>query len=160
MPSDWKLGWPPSLSRRGDHLQDLKIAMRQDSLGWDDANQVPVPVREAAVEGALEDGVLSLNEENALAKYADCFSLFLQNLERNGVPTGLVQAAVRARSPMACGHPLTLPREPKRRAKRGVSRSRITHKRPYIPIVLLSPRFLIPVHLAGPVALRYTPVRN
>ena len=61
---------------------------------------------ETAVEGTLEDGLLSLDEENALAKYADCFSLDRHDLDRNGVQTSLVQAAVirdrpRASSPSA-----------------------------------------------------------
>ena len=45
-------------------------------------------------KGTLEDGLLSLDEENALAKYADYFSLTQQALDRNGVQTSLVQAAV------------------------------------------------------------------
>ena len=44
--------------------------------------------------GALEDGLLSLDEENTLARYADHFSLTQQALDRNGVQTSLVQAAV------------------------------------------------------------------
>ena len=47
-----------------------------------------------AVEGTLEDGLLSLDEENALARYADYFSLTQQDLDRKGVQTSLVQAAV------------------------------------------------------------------
>ena len=43
---------------------------------------------------ALEDGLLSLDEENALARYADHFSLTQQALDRNGAQTSLVQAAV------------------------------------------------------------------
>ena len=49
---------------------------------------------EAAVEGALEDGLLSLDEDNALAKYAAHFGLTQQDLDGNGVQTSLVQAAV------------------------------------------------------------------
>ena len=49
---------------------------------------------ETDVEGPLEDGLLSLDEENALAKYADYFSLAQQDLDQNGVQTSLVQAAV------------------------------------------------------------------
>ena len=46
------------------------------------------------MEGTLEDGLLSLDEENALAEYADYFSLCQHDLDRNGVQTNLVQAAV------------------------------------------------------------------
>ena len=42
----------------------------------------------------LYDGLLSLDEENALARYADYFSLTQQALDQNGVHTSLVQAAV------------------------------------------------------------------
>ena len=45
-------------------------------------------------KGTLEDGLLSLDEENALAKYADYFSLTQHDLDRNRVQTSLVQAAV------------------------------------------------------------------
>ena len=44
--------------------------------------------------GVLEDGLLTLDEENALARYADHFGLSQQQLNRNGVQTTLVQAAV------------------------------------------------------------------
>ena len=49
---------------------------------------------EAAAQGVLEDGLLTLDEENALARYADHFGLSQQQLNRNGVQTTLVQAAV------------------------------------------------------------------
>ena len=57
-------------------------------------NIVPLSPWETAVQGALEDGLLSLDEENALARYADHFSLAQQDLDQNGVQTSLVQAAV------------------------------------------------------------------
>ena len=50
--------------------------------------------RETAVQGGLEDGLLSLDEENTLDKYADYFSLTQQDLDQNGAQTSLVQAAV------------------------------------------------------------------
>ena len=43
---------------------------------------------------ALEDGILSLNEENALSRYASRFNLGQQDLNGNGAQTTLVQAAV------------------------------------------------------------------
>ena len=42
----------------------------------------------------MEDGLLSLDEENALAKYAAHFGLTQQDLDGNGVQASLVQAAV------------------------------------------------------------------
>ena len=49
---------------------------------------------EAAAEGTLEDGLVSLDEENVLEKYASHFALTQQDLDGNGAQTSLVQAAV------------------------------------------------------------------
>ena len=76
------------------HLQDLALSIRQAGLGQGEANRLLIRAWETAVQGALEDGLLSLDEENALARYADHFSLAQQDLDRNGVQTSLVQAAV------------------------------------------------------------------
>ena len=76
------------------HLQDLALSIGQTDLGQGEANRLLIRAWETAVQGALEDGLLSLDEENALARYADHFSLTQQALDRNGVQTSLVQAAV------------------------------------------------------------------
>ena len=76
------------------HLQDLALSIRQAGLGQGEANRLLIRAWETAVQGALEDGLLSLDEENALARYADHFSLTQQALDQNGVQTSLVQAAV------------------------------------------------------------------
>ena len=76
------------------HLQDLSAAIRQAGLDPDETNRLLIQAWEAAVEGALEDGQVSLDEDNALAKYISHFSLTQQGLDRNGVQTSLVQAAV------------------------------------------------------------------
>ena len=60
----------------------------------DETNRLLIRAWEAAVEGTLEDGLMSLDEENALAKYADHFGLSQQDLDRNGAQTSLIQAAV------------------------------------------------------------------
>ena len=70
------------------------LSIRQAGLGQGEANRLLIRAWETAVEGALEDGLLSLDEENALAKYAGYFSLTQQDLDQNGVQTSLVQAAV------------------------------------------------------------------
>ena len=81
--------------RDGDgHLQDLALSIRQAGLGRGEANGLLIRAWETAVQGALEDGLLSLDEETSLARYADYFSLAQQDLDRNGVQTSLVQAAV------------------------------------------------------------------
>ena len=85
----------PSTFQDGDgHLQDLTLSIRQAGLGQGEANGLLIRAWETAVQGALKDGLLSLDEENALARYADHFSLTQQALDRNGVHTSLVQAAV------------------------------------------------------------------
>ena len=81
------------LSGDGDD-QDLTLSIRQAGLDRDEANSLLILAWEAAVEGTLEDGLLSLDEENALARYADYFSLAQHDLDRNGAQTSLVQAAV------------------------------------------------------------------
>ena len=76
------------------HLQDLSAAIRQASLDPDETTRLLIQAWEAAVEAALEDGLVSLDEESALAKYASHFSLTQQGLDGNGAQTSLVQAAV------------------------------------------------------------------
>ena len=76
------------------YLQDLALSIRHAGLDQGEANRLLIRAWETAVEGALEDGLLSLDEENALAKYADYFSLTQQDLDQNGTQTSLVQAAV------------------------------------------------------------------
>ena len=76
------------------HLQELMDAIRQAGLDPDETNRLLIRAWEAAVEGALEDGLVSLDEESALAKYTSHFSLTQQDLDRNDVQTSLVQPAV------------------------------------------------------------------
>ncbi len=78
----------------GQHLQDLSLAIRQAGLAGVKAKGLLLRAWEAAVEGALEDGLVSLDEELDLAKYTDHFNLTQQDLDRNGVQTSLVKAAV------------------------------------------------------------------
>ena len=54
-----------------DHLRELTLALGQANLGRDENNMLLIRAWEAAVEGTLEDGLLPLDEENALLKYAD-----------------------------------------------------------------------------------------
>ena len=77
-----------------DHLQDLDEAMLEARLGPDQRKRILIRAWETAVEGALEDGLVSLDEENALAKYADHFALTQKELDGNRAQTSLVQAAV------------------------------------------------------------------
>ena len=77
-----------------DHLQDLDEAMLEARLAPDQRERILIRAWETAFQGALEDGLVSLDEENASAKYADHFGLTQQDLDGNGSQTSLVQAAV------------------------------------------------------------------
>ena len=76
------------------HLQELMDAILQADLDPGETNLLLIRAWEAAVEGAMEDGLVSLDEESALAKYASHFNLTQQGLDGNGPQTSLVQAAV------------------------------------------------------------------
>ena len=76
------------------HLNDLSQALRQSDLDQGQQTALLVRAWEAAVEGTLEDGLLTLDEENSLARYMEHFTLTPEQLNRNGVQTALVQAAV------------------------------------------------------------------
>ena len=76
------------------HLQELMDAIRQAGLDPGETTRLLIRAWEAAVEGALEDGLVSLDEESVLAKYTSHFNLTQQDLDGNGAQTSLVQAAV------------------------------------------------------------------
>ena len=78
----------------GQHLQDLSLAISQAGLDPDETTRLLIRAWEAAVQSALEDGLVSLDEESALAKYTAHFRLTQQDLDGNKAQTSLVQAAV------------------------------------------------------------------
>ena len=49
---------------------------------------------DAAVESTLEEGILTLDEENSLHRYLDHFNITASQADDNGVLTTMVQAAV------------------------------------------------------------------
>ena len=69
------------------HLQDLSLAINQAGLDPGETTRLLIRAWEAAVESALEDGLVSLDEESALAKYASHFNLTQQDLNGNGAQT-------------------------------------------------------------------------
>ena len=75
-----------------DQLDELEHAIR--SIPASQQKALLVNAWETAVEQALEDGLLSLDEENALSRYARRFNLGQQDLNANGAQTTLVQAAI------------------------------------------------------------------
>ena len=78
----------------GGTLQELDNALRRTSMSNTHRRQLLIRAWEEAVEGAIKDGLLSLDEENALSQYADHFDLTREELNRNGAQTTLVQAGV------------------------------------------------------------------
>ena len=76
------------------HLWELSESLRQSTLYADEKTNLLTRAWEAAVEGALEDGLLTLDEENALNRYMDHFGLDQDRLDRNGVLTQMVKGAV------------------------------------------------------------------
>ena len=73
------------------HLRDLTHSLQQFRFYPDQQTALLVRAWEAAVEGVLEDALLTRDEENALYRYADHFRLTPQQPNRNGVQTTLVQ---------------------------------------------------------------------
>ena len=76
------------------HLNGLTQSLRNSGLSQGQQTAILVRAWEAAVEGALEDGLLTLDEENALNRYMDHFGLTQAQMDQNGVLTQIVKAAV------------------------------------------------------------------
>ena len=83
-----------ALGHSGGTLQELENTLRRTSMSNTHLRQLLVRAWETAVEGAIEDGVISLDEENALSRYLDRFGLTTQDVNLNGAHTSVVQAAV------------------------------------------------------------------
>ena len=76
------------------HLHDLSTAIKKAGMTPTEGNDLLTQAWEAAVEGVLEDGLLTRDEENALDRYMDHFKLDQRQLDRNGVLTQVVKSAV------------------------------------------------------------------
>ena len=76
------------------HLRELADSLRQSGLNPGQQTALLIRAWEASVEGTLEDGLLTLDEENALHRYLDHFNLTATQVDDNGVLTTVVQAAV------------------------------------------------------------------
>ena len=83
-----------ALDHGGGAPQELENALRRTSMSNTHRRQLLIRAWEEAVEGAIEDGVVSLDEENALYGYLDHFGLTTQDVNLNGTHTSIVQAAV------------------------------------------------------------------
>ena len=76
------------------HLHDLSTAIKEAGMTPAEGNALLIQAWEAAVEGVLEDGLLTLDEENALNRHIDHFNLTKDRLDRNGVLTQVVKPTV------------------------------------------------------------------
>ena len=83
-----------ALDHGGGTLQELDNTLRRTSMSNTHRRQLLVRAWEEAVEGVIEDGVVSLDEEAALSQYISHFDLTQEELDRNGAQTTLVQASV------------------------------------------------------------------
>ena len=76
------------------HLRELSESLQESTLHADEKTDVLITAWEAAVESALEDGLLTLDEENSLNRYMSHFGLTTEQLDRNRVLTQIVKSAV------------------------------------------------------------------
>ena len=75
-------------------LDRLASSLATAGLTSDERQRLTIQAWEAAVERTLEDGVLSLDEENALIRYMRRFGLSRTDLDRNGAHRSMVEGAV------------------------------------------------------------------
>ena len=83
-----------AIGQGGGSLQELDNALRRAMMSNTHRRQLLIRAWEEAVEGAIEDGLLSLDEENTLSQYLDHFDLTTTDVNLNGAHTSVVQAAI------------------------------------------------------------------
>ena len=80
-------------TEEGDqHLHHISDSLRESGLSDGQARSMLIRAWETAVQGALEDGVISLDEEHALSSYLHHFDLSSADVNINGTHTTLVKA--------------------------------------------------------------------
>ena len=77
-----------------DHLHDLAAMLEESEFSQAEQRHLLSQAWEAAVEGSLEDGVLSLDEENALIRYLRRFGLEQSDVDANGAYHNMIKSAV------------------------------------------------------------------
>lgn len=75
------------------HLHELDQSLRDSGLSPSDQRQVLITAWESAVQGLLEDGVPTLDEETALLRYLQRFNLNEGHVDINGAHRNLIEAA-------------------------------------------------------------------
>ena len=78
----------------GRHLDEVATTVAESELSETERRLLLAQAWEAAVEGSLEDGILSLDEENALLRYMHQFNLSQSDLNANGGFTNMIKSAV------------------------------------------------------------------
>ena len=76
------------------HLHELGQMLEGSGLSPGDQRGLLVQAWEAAVEGTLEDGMLTLDEEAALVRYLHNFELSSRDVDSNGAHRNMIEAAV------------------------------------------------------------------
>ena len=76
------------------HLTELEATLDESELPPGERRGLLAQAWEAAVDGSLEDGVLSLDEENALVRYLRHFNLDQHDVDGNGAYRNMVKSAV------------------------------------------------------------------
>ena len=76
------------------HLNELEESLRQSGLHQGQQTALLVRAWEAAVEGTLEDGLLTQDEENSLHRYLDHFNITASQADENGALNSVVKSAV------------------------------------------------------------------
>ena len=94
----------------GGALQELENTLRRTSMSTTHRRQLLIRAWEEAVEGALEDGLISLDEDHALCQYMKHFDISEQDLNANGALTTMVQAAVIRAEPKPARKARSFPR--------------------------------------------------
>ena len=77
-----------------EHRDDLAAALEESELSSVEQQLLLAEAWKAAVEGSLEDGVLSLDEENALVRYLRHFDLTQSLVDTNGAYQNMIKSAV------------------------------------------------------------------
>ena len=76
------------------HLDELGEALKNSGLHQGQQTALLVRAWEAAVEGTLEDGLLTQDEENSLHRYLDHFNITASQADDNGALNSVVKSAV------------------------------------------------------------------
>ena len=81
-------------SNGDEHRDELAAALQESELSSGDQRLLLAQAWEAAVEGSIEDGVLTLDEENALIRYLRHFNLSQAQVDANGAYQNMIKSAV------------------------------------------------------------------